>query len=244
MRSKIRSIQALSVAALLVVGAFACRGGGANAEDATPIVVEEDGPIAPGESLPATASPQEEVQVVDEQPAPRRAEPAPQRPEPVTPARVTPEGHQIPEWMKVDRAARLVQMDILVGGTDFNNHWNFNGFAKGNATITVPQGYKVVIRFRNGDPSFPHSLAIGQPMEQYPPLFENPSPVFPGAVTSNATSLTESTKPGKGETISFTASRPGDFVMLCYVPAHAIAGMWIHFRVSAKGEVGFEGPTT
>jgi FtsP/CotA-like multicopper oxidase with cupredoxin domain len=153
------------------------------------------------------------------------------------------EALQIPEWMKVDRNARLVQIEIVAGKTEFNNHWNFNGFAKGNATITVPEGYKVVIRFRNGDPSFPHSLGIGQRMEQFPPLFENPAPVFPGAMSSGATSLTDSTKPGEQETISFTASRAGDYAMLCYVPAHAIAGMWIHFRVSADGEVGFEAPT-
>jgi uncharacterized cupredoxin-like copper-binding protein len=62
-------------------------------------------------------------------------------------------------------------------------------------------------------------------------------------MSSGATSLTDSTKPGEQETISFTASLAGDYAMLCYVPAHAIAGMWIHFRVSAEGEVGFEAPT-
>lgn len=148
-----------------------------------------------------------------------------------------------PDWMKVDHKARVVQIDLVPGRTDLNNHWNFNGYFKGNATITVPQGYKVVIRFRNADPSFPHSVGIGQPMEQYPPLFEKPSPVFGGAMSTNATSLTESTKPGEQETISFTADRVGDFVMLCYVPAHAVAGMWIHFRVSAQGDAEFEGPT-
>lgn len=152
------------------------------------------------------------------------------------------EALQIPEWMKVDRNARLVQIEIVAGKTALDNHWNFNGYAKGNATITVPEGYKVVIRFRNGDPSFPHSLGIGQRMAQYPPLFENPVPVFRGAISSGATSLTDSTKPGEQETISFTASRAGDFVMLCYVPAHALAGMWIHFQVSSEGRAGFEGP--
>lgn len=147
---------------------------------------------------------------------------------------------ELPDWIRVNREAGEVKLVVVAGKTDFNHRWNFNGYANGDATITVPQGYRVTLDFRNDDPAVPHSLGIGEREERYPPIFENPTPAFEGAFTSSPTSVTESTLPGEQETIAFTASRAGEYAMICYVPAHAATGMWIHFRVSADGEVGFE----
>ena len=48
---------------------------------------------------------------------------------------------KVPDWMKVDRAKKAVTMQIEAGKTEANNHWNFNGFANGDATIAVPVNY-------------------------------------------------------------------------------------------------------
>ena len=56
--------------------------------------------------------------------------------------------------------ATLKTLDISAGSTDANNHWNFNGYFGGNATITVPEGYTVTINFTNNDPLTTHSIGV------------------------------------------------------------------------------------
>lgn len=79
-----------------------------------------------------------------------------------------------PAWMKVDKAKKTVSLDIHAGQTADNNHWNFNGYDKGNATITVPEGYKVTIKFTNDDPSLAHSIGVDSAYATFPPTFTNP----------------------------------------------------------------------
>lgn len=141
-----------------------------------------------------------------------------------------------PSWMTVDEAARTVTMEIDAGADDANNRWNFNGLYAGEGSITVPEGYTVTIEFTNSDPTQPHSLGIGEAMDTYPATFENPQPVFAGAMTSNPN--TSGTPSNESETIEFTTDTAGDYAMICYVPGHAVAGMVIPFTVSAEGEAG------
>ena len=142
----------------------------------------------------------------------------------------------MPSWMTVDESARTVSMDIRGGDTEANNRWNFNGLYAGNGAISVPEGYQVTINFTNADPNQPHSLGIDEAMDSYPAVFENPEPVFAGAISPNAT--TTGTAPNESATINFTADRAGDYVMICYVPGHAVAGMVVPFKVTADGSAG------
>ncbi len=148
-------------------------------------------------------------------------------------------GLTTPDWIQVDHDAQTVTLDIVAGQDQTNNRWNFNGYASGNATVVVPQGYEVTIDFENADPNNPHSVAIdSRTGASWPATFDNPTPAFEGAMTSGAASMTDSTQPNASETISFTADQAGSYTMICYVPAHAATGMWIGFEVSAAGEAG------
>ncbi|WP_423927120.1 sulfocyanin-like copper-binding protein [Candidatus Palauibacter sp.] len=143
------------------------------------------------------------------------------------------------EWIAVDEASRTVTIDLVAGSTDANNRWNFNGYANGEATVVVPEGYTVTVNFENRDPVNYHSVGVLERAASYPAIFDAAVPVFEGAITSNATSMTEATAPGDGtETISFTASTAGDYALVCPIPAHAVTGMWIGFEVSASGDSG------
>ena len=144
------------------------------------------------------------------------------------------------DWIHVDEAARQVKLDIVAGMTEDNFRWNFNGFAKGGATITVPVGYKVVIEFRNDDPNVPHSIGVGEIQDPFPPMFTDPVPVFAGGISANPTSMTDATMPGESETLAFTAEKEGTYALLCYIPAHAATGMWITLRVAPGGAVSFD----
>lgn len=141
----------------------------------------------------------------------------------------------VPSWMFVDQVAQTVRLDIAAGSEAVNNYWNFNGLYAGNGAITVPQGSTVTINFNNADPAQPHSLGISQAMDAYPAMFENPSPVFVGAITPDPT---VGTAPGATATVTFTVDTAGEYAMVCYVPGHAVAGMVIPFTVSADGSAG------
>jgi FtsP/CotA-like multicopper oxidase with cupredoxin domain len=144
-------------------------------------------------------------------------------------------GLTTPSWMLVDQAAQTVKLEISAGSEAVNNYWNYNGLYAGNGSITVPQGYAVTINFVNADPAQPHSLGIGERMDAYPAMFENPQPAFAGAITPDAAT---GTAPQGTASITFTADRAGEFAMICYVPGHAVAGMVIPFNVSADGQAG------
>ena len=143
---------------------------------------------------------------------------------------------EMPAWFQVN--GNQVSMDITAGSTPDNNHWNFNGGTNGSMTITVPVGAQVTINFTNSDPNMAHSIGVG-PYAATPAASPTPEPAFAGAISSNATSMTESTLSGESETISFTADQPGEYAILCYIPGHAVTGMWV--RLNVGGEAGVMG---
>lgn len=149
-------------------------------------------------------------------------------------------GLQMPDWYQYDEAANTVTLDLIAGETQEYNSWNFNGYANGDITVVVPTGAQVTINFSNQDPNMGHSVGVAA-FSSNPPGSLPADPVFEGAITSNATSLMESTMQGESETITFTAGQAGEYSLACYVPGHAVAGMWIGFTVSDSGEAGVEG---
>ena len=147
-------------------------------------------------------------------------------------------GMNMPDWFTFDKAARTATIDISAGSTDANNHWNFNGHHAGSATIVVPEGYSVTINFTNADPLTTHSIGVDATLSEFPTLFDDPSPVFVGAMSPNPTSMTDGTASGQSVTLTFVADAAGEYALLCYIPGHAVTGMWIYFTVSSDGSAG------
>ncbi len=146
----------------------------------------------------------------------------------------------MPHWYDVDHDAKTVRLTITAGATPDNNYWNFNGHIKGELAITVPEGYAVTIDFANDDPIMAHSLGISPELSNFasPPTL---APVFAGAITDDAQSMTDATMPGETETIQFVADTAGEYSMVCYVAGHTTIGMWLYFNVSGSGEAGVQG---
>jgi len=143
----------------------------------------------------------------------------------------------MPSWYQHDAGANTVGLAITAGATNANNYWNFNGFSSGGATVVVPVGATVTVNFSNQDPNMAHSIGVAS-FTSNPPAMLEPSPVFEGAITSNAGDMMNATGTGASETITFTADAAGDYALACFVAGHAVAGMWIHFQVSDAGEAG------
>jgi sulfocyanin len=152
------------------------------------------------------------------------------------PAATAPAGPST-DWLKADAAAKTATLDVVAGKDASNNNWNFNGFANGSATVTVPTGYKVTINFSNNDPNMAHSIGV---VAKATPFSATPDtkPVFAGAISKNPNSMTDATKKGDMDTVTFTADKPGEYAVLCFVPGHAAAGMWINFTVADGATAG------
>ncbi len=147
-----------------------------------------------------------------------------------------------PSWYTYDAAANSVTMTITAGSPEAANGWNFNGGINGDIDVVVPVGASVEITFVNDDMLMAHSLGISTtPGAQLPAIFTDPAPAFEGAMTAGAADQLASTLSGESETITFTADAAGDYTMVCYVPGHALVGMWIKFTVSASGDAGVRG---
>jgi FtsP/CotA-like multicopper oxidase with cupredoxin domain len=144
-----------------------------------------------------------------------------------------------PDWMTVDAASQTITLEIVAGKDESNNRWNFNGYSRGNGAIVVPEGYTVTINFRNDDPNVPHSIGVDAGTGNFPATFQDPEPVFAGAISKAPTSMQEAAQPGESESLRFTADAAGEYSLICYIPAHAASGMWIRFTVSADGDAGF-----
>jgi len=142
------------------------------------------------------------------------------------------------DWFHADDATKTIHMTITAGLTDAKNYWNFNGGHDGNMAITVPEGYAVTIDLINRDPAMAHSLGISSVTGNFGIV--EPSPAFEGAITADPASMADATLPGETERIQFTAGAAGSYSMICFVPGHAAAGMWIHFHVSADGTKGVQ----
>jgi sulfocyanin len=144
-------------------------------------------------------------------------------------------GPKLPAWARVDAARKRVSFKVTAADGGGNGTLNFNGYANGQMTVTVPAGWRVRIDFVNsGAGALPHSLEVirAVPASKIPP--QGITPAIRNAETRN---LIEGVPPQQTDSFEFTAQPAGQYLWLCGVPAHGIQGMWDRFVVSASAAV-------
>jgi sulfocyanin len=123
-------------------------------------------------------------------------------------------------------SAKTVGFALVAGKTATNGSFNFNGYAKGALSVTIPVGWRVVIHYKN-ESSLRHSLDVisytGTQPDKAPPA------AFAGASTKDPV---DGISPGHAETVTFVARKAGTYEFLCGVLGHAQAGMWDYLVVS------------
>jgi hypothetical protein len=124
---------------------------------------------------------------------------------------------------KTPKTARLV---VISAYNAANYGMNFNGFAKGGARYTIPQGWTVSVMFTNNSP-VPHSaIVVEKPvvkkLQMGEPAFKGASTPYPVRGTTGKT----------GVPFQFVADEAGEFAIACGFPSHSANGHWIAFDVS------------
>lgn len=197
---------------------------------------------APGEEAEATEAP--EADVAEETPAPGEEADAEVTETPAAETEeTTPEagagdtagaavaeqaqGEQVGEFMTVDAENQTVTLSVIAAYDSSNGGLNFNGYANGEATFVVPEGWTVEIQYDN-ESAMPHSAGV-VPTDVVDRQRIPTQPVFEGAITDSF--LGGTTQP---ESFSFTADQQGTFAIVCGVPGHGASGQWIALEVGAS----------
>lgn len=137
-----------------------------------------------------------------------------------------------PSWLSFDAATKTARFRLTAGLTGVNGALNFNGFRDGELTLVVPEGWTVAVSFENHDGMLPHSAqVIG---EQHPlPASALDKSGIDRAFTNKAF---EGLAPQSKDNMRFTAAPVGNYQIVCGVPGHALAGMWIRMQVSSDAK--------
>ena len=136
-----------------------------------------------------------------------------------------------PTWLSFDAAAKTVRFQLIAGLTGLNGALNYNGFRDGGLTLVVPIGWKTEIAFRNHDGMLPHSAEVIAPQTPLPT-----QPVGPAIPRAFTLKLAEGLPSEATDTMLFAAQPAGEYLIICGVPGHGAAGMWIRLRISATAK--------
>ncbi len=138
-----------------------------------------------------------------------------------------------PSWMKAEAAKKKVEFHFISGFNANNSGWNFNGYYEGAATIVVPVEWSVEMTLINQDANSPHSMVVTKPYapDEMPEKAGRGEAAIKRAFT---TGPNEGLFAGKEDTFRFKAKTAGEYYLLCGVPGHGLAGMWIKLTISAE----------
>jgi sulfocyanin len=147
------------------------------------------------------------------------------------PGAVTGQGAPLkidPSWLSVRAADSTAEFRLVAGLTPANGGMNFDGATAGSLTLTVPVKWHVTLHFRNNDENMPHSAEVTRASSPVPAMPDT-RPAFGGAESKDAT---QGANMGSLQDLHFTADQPGSYMIVCAVPGHGAAGMWIRMVVS------------
>ena len=135
--------------------------------------------------------------------------------------------------LKYDAATNTVTFELIGGPSGFQ----FNGYASGGATLTVPPKANMVMNFVNKDGT-PHSAEIISGEGPIPNAAGDPA--IPRAYTIKAL---EGLPQEGSDAMIFTVPESGTYRIFCGVPGHGLSGMWIWLKVDPKAKTPSFGPT-
>lgn len=132
------------------------------------------------------------------------------------------------EFLAYDSRSKTVSLQLIAGYNGLNGSLNYNGATNGTHGIFVPVGWRIHVAVMNRDSDLQHSAIVVR--ELLPPPVEPSEPAFSGAALSQ---LSEGLREAETSSLDFVADRAGHYMIVCGVPGHAQAGMWLKLLVAA-----------
>ena len=196
-----------------------------------PVMRAADTPEKTTSAPPATSGALPKARATTPPPAASEPRPTPE-PSPA-PASEKPATPGQDKWLSYDAATNTVTFELIGGPRGFE----FNGYANGSATLTVPSEAKVVMNFVNKDGT-PHSAEI---ISGEGPL---PSAGVDAAIPRAYTrQLSQGLAQEEGDVMRFTVPKSGTYRIFCGVSGHGPSGMWIWMKVDPAAKVPSFEPT-
>ena len=128
-------------------------------------------------------------------------------------------------FLQVDSRHRVVSVTLIAGYDSSNNGFNFDGYGRGELTLTVPLRWRVRVTCTNRG-ALRHSCAVVQGPMTAKLAFKGASTLQPTLGLSH----------GSSATFSFMATKLGAFRLACLVPGHEEARMWDVLEVVRAGK--------
>ncbi len=135
---------------------------------------------------------------------------------------------RVNEFLAYDSRSKIVSLQLIAGYNGLNGSLNYNGATNGTHGIFVPVGWRIHVAVTNRDSDLQHSAIVVR--ELLPPPVEPSEPAFSGAALSQ---LSEGLHEAETSSLDFVADRAGHYMIVCGVPGHAQAGMWLKLSVTA-----------
>lgn len=139
-----------------------------------------------------------------------------------------------PTW--ITTKGKVVTLTVIAAYKNVAAGFNFNGYAKGKMTITVPTGDTVNVVFSNAT-SITHSAQIIAAPKKGTPV-QGPGSVADAFKGASSPDPKDGVTKGVTQKFSFLATKAGNYQLICAVPGHLVAGMWDNFVVSSKVKTG------
>ena len=134
--------------------------------------------------------------------------------------------------LSYDAGTNTVTFELIGGPLGFQ----FNGYAVGGATLTVPSKANVVMNFTNKDGT-PHSAEIISGEGPLPNAGVDPA--IPRAYTSQ---LLQGLPQEGSDVMRFQVPESGTYRIFCGVPGHGVS-MWIWMKIDPAAKAPSFGPT-
>jgi hypothetical protein len=193
----------------------------------TPKTVEAPKP----EPKPPTPEPTTSVKPARKQQVTKAAAPTPKAVPPPPDSAPAASASQ-DKTLSYDAGTNTVTFELIGGPHGFQ----FNGYAAGGATLTVPSNANVVMNFINKDGT-PHSAEIISGEGPLPSAAVDPA--IPRAYTSQ---LLQGLPQEGTDVMRFQVPESGTYRIFCGVPGHGIS-MWIWMKVDPAAKAPSFGPT-
>ena len=128
------------------------------------------------------------------------------------------------KYIHIDGSSQSAIVTLIAAYPATDSQFNYNGYADGALTLTVPVGWAVTIQCENRG-TVPNSCAVvassasKAPMD---PSWSTPDP-------------TRGLDPGRSASFAFAPQEPGGYRIASLVDGHEASGMWADLEVTAGG---------